>query len=228
MQFEETFRELFQNSAEITTLPAFIISMAMTTILGALLAQVYIRYGQSLSNRRSLARTFLMLAITTTLIITIVKSSLALSLGLVGALSIVRFRAAIKEPEELTYLFLAIGIGLGMGANQPLITTIAFIIIVSIIIVSRWAKPAPTQANMFVTVSSSGTNGISASQIMKMLSDAGAKSSLKRSDDNPGLFEASFLVDFQDIQSFEKFKSDVRALSPDIHLSCMDNQGLTE
>ena len=49
---------------------------------------------------------------TTMLIISIVKSSLALSLGLVGALSIIRFRAAIKEPEELAYLFLAIGISI--------------------------------------------------------------------------------------------------------------------
>jgi len=54
----------------------------------------------------------------------IVKSSLALSLGLVGALSIVRFRAAIKEPEELIYLFLIIAIGLGCGANQLIITSV--------------------------------------------------------------------------------------------------------
>ena len=46
------------------------------------------------------------------------KYSLALSLGLVGALSIVRFRAAIKEPEELVYLFLVIGLGLAFGSNQ--------------------------------------------------------------------------------------------------------------
>ena len=52
----------------------------------------------------------------------IVKSSLAFSLGLVGALSIVRFRAAIKEPEELVYLFLVIATGLGLGANQTKIT----------------------------------------------------------------------------------------------------------
>ena len=52
------------------------------------------------------------------IIITIVKSSLALSLGLVGALSIVRFRTAIKDPEELSFLFISIAIGLGMGANQ--------------------------------------------------------------------------------------------------------------
>ena len=227
MQIEETLRQLFLNPAEITTLPTFILSLAMSAILGALLAQVYIRYGQTLSNRRALARTFLMLAITTTMIITIVKSSLALSLGLVGALSIVRFRAAIKEPEELTYLFLAIGIGLGMGANQPLITTIAFIVVVSIIVVLGFPKSVPTQANMYVTVSSPEATKVNASQIMKMLTAVGAKSSLKRSDDSPGHFEASFLVDFQDITSFEKFKSDIRLLSPTAHVSCIDNQGIT-
>ena len=58
-----------------------------------------------------------LITMTTMLIISIVKSSLALSLGLVGALSVIRFRAAIKEPEELTYLFLTIAIGLGFGAK---------------------------------------------------------------------------------------------------------------
>ncbi len=63
-----------------------------------------------------------MLTVITLLVISIVKSSLALSLGLVGALSIVRFRTAIKDPEELIYLFFSIAIGLGMGqinAYQP-------------------------------------------------------------------------------------------------------------
>tara|TARA_B100000953_G_scaffold243772_1_gene205581 strand:- start:138 stop:665 length:528 start_codon:yes stop_codon:yes gene_type:complete len=63
------------------------------------------------------------------LVILVVKSSLALSLGLVGALSIVRFRTPIKEPEELVYLFLAIAIGLGYAAGQILITTILVLLI---------------------------------------------------------------------------------------------------
>ena len=66
--------------------------------------------------------------------ITVIKFSLALSLGLVGALSIVRFRAAIKEPEELIYLFLIIGIGLACGANQFLVAIFATILI-SIVLV---------------------------------------------------------------------------------------------
>ena len=66
-------------------------------------------------------------------IILIVKSSLALSLGLVGALSIVRFRTPIKEPEELVYLFFAIAIGIGFGAGQTLLTLIIFILIMATI-----------------------------------------------------------------------------------------------
>ena len=62
------------------------------------------------------------------------KSSLALSLGLVGALSIVRFRAAIKEPEELVFLFLIISVGLGCGAGQLSITIIGTIIAIIIIL----------------------------------------------------------------------------------------------
>ena len=69
---------------------------------------------------------FLLLIPSMILIISIIKSSIALSLGLVGALSIVRFRTPIKEPEELLYLFVAIAVGLGLGANQLLATLIGF------------------------------------------------------------------------------------------------------
>src|SRR5205823_4007071 len=95
----------------------FVINLILTALLAFILGQVYMKFGSALSNRDMFARNFVMLAMTTMLIISIVKSSLALSLGLVGALSIVRFRAAIKEPEELNYLFLAISIGLGFGAS---------------------------------------------------------------------------------------------------------------
>ena len=75
-------------------------------------------YSKSLSNKVVFSDIFILLSTVTCIVITIVKFSLALSLGLVGALSIVRFRAAIKEPEELVYLFLIIAIGLGAGAGQ--------------------------------------------------------------------------------------------------------------
>jgi hypothetical protein len=77
---------------------------------------------------------FLLLIPAMILIITIIKTSIALSLGLVGALSIVRFRTPIKEPEELLYIFVAIAVGLGLGANQVMVTIIGFTLIVAVLV----------------------------------------------------------------------------------------------
>ena len=85
---------------------SFIEALILSGFLSFLIQIVYLRFSTSLSNKFDFSKNFIILGLTTTLVITIVKSSLALSLGLVGALSIVRFRAAIKEPEELVYLFL--------------------------------------------------------------------------------------------------------------------------
>ena len=81
----------------------------------------------------SVARVFPLLTLVTIAVISVVKSSLSLSLGLVGALSIVRFRAAIKDPEELVYLFLCIGIGLALGAAQPWIA-VALVVTASVFV----------------------------------------------------------------------------------------------
>ena len=83
-----------------------------------LIKKSYIFYGKSMNNKEYFGNIFILLSVTTCSVIIIVKYSLALSLGLVGALSIVRFRAAIKEPEELVYLFLIIAFGIAFGASQ--------------------------------------------------------------------------------------------------------------
>ena len=114
-------------------LPDFILNLIVVGVLCYLIKIFYKKFSTTLSNREEFSKNFILLGIATCIVITIVKNSLALSLGLVGALSIVRFRAAIKEPEELVYLFLVIATGLGGGAGQIKITisgmTIGFIII---------------------------------------------------------------------------------------------------
>ena len=113
----------------------FILNLLISILCYYILEIVYTKFGRSLTNRKTFSYVFPILTTTTMIVISIVKSSLALSLGLVGALSIVRFRTPIKEPEELTYLFLAIALGLGFGANQSVITTIGFTVICSLIVI---------------------------------------------------------------------------------------------
>lgn len=93
----------------------------------------YIRYSVSLTGKHHVGVVIPVLASVVFLVIMVVKSSLALSLGLVGALSIVRFRTPIKEPEELVYLFLAISLGLGYAAGHTLLTTLIASAILAII-----------------------------------------------------------------------------------------------
>ncbi len=111
----------------------FFLAIIFSALLAFFIRFTYIKTSKSLNDKEHFSDIFIPLAIITTLVITIIKFSLALSLGLVGALSIVRFRAAIKEPEELVFLFFIIAIGLANGANQFLAALVTTIIIIFIL-----------------------------------------------------------------------------------------------
>ncbi|HRZ54260.1 MAG TPA: DUF4956 domain-containing protein [Candidatus Paceibacterota bacterium] len=226
MQIEQSIRDLFWNPEMVASLPKLVLSLAIAALLGVILGQVYIHFGQSLSNRRLFARNFLVLVVTTTLVISIVRSSLALSLGLVGALSIVRFRAAIKEPEELAFLFLAISIGLGLGAGQALVTVVALTIILGLIVIRGLSRQSPTQPNLYLTVTSPAAANLGAERILQVLTGIGATASLKRFDRTPESLETAFLVDFKQVAHLEQFTNQICELSPEVKVSCMDDRGL--
>lgn len=217
---------LFWNPTVGTSLNQLAIGLVLAAVLGLVLGQVYVRFGDALANRRLLARNFLLLAVTTTLIISIVKSSLALSLGLVGALSIVRFRAAIKEPEELAYLFLAISIGLGMGAGQFVITLGAFVIIVALIILRRFIRPGQDKSNLYLTVNMPAAQKLDLNQLLAGLSRSGATANLKRIDESADSLEAMFEVSFPSVAKLEEFRQWLRAQSSSAKVSFLESRGL--
>lgn len=111
--------------------------LSLSAVLALYVRFLYRKCNTTASDADSISRVFPLLALITTAVIAVVKSSLALSLGLVGALSIVRFRAAIKEPEELVYLFLCIAIGLALGAEQPLYA-IALVIVATFLVLGMF------------------------------------------------------------------------------------------
>ncbi|MCX8107849.1 MAG: DUF4956 domain-containing protein [Verrucomicrobiae bacterium] len=217
---------LFWNPTAGTSLLQLMVGLALAAVLAYILGLVYVKFGDAIGNRRLLARNFVLLAVTTTLIITVVKSSLALSLGLVGALSIVRFRAAIKEPEELAYLFLAISIGLGMGAGQFLVTLVAFIIIVMLIIVRRLLRQGHDQPSVYVTISMPTSQKLDLNQIVSGLSRAGATARLRRVDESTESMETMFEASFPNISKLEEFRQWLRSQSSSARLSVLESRGL--
>tara|TARA_B100000929_G_C15387831_1_gene380141 strand:- start:54 stop:734 length:681 start_codon:yes stop_codon:yes gene_type:complete len=111
---------------------SIMVDFILCVVMSFILRNFYVRRSFSLTGKMHIGSIIPILATVVFLVILVVKSSLALSLGLVGALSIVRFRTPIKEPEELVYLFLAIAIGLGYAAGQTLLTSVIFLSILII------------------------------------------------------------------------------------------------
>ncbi|MBF0447918.1 MAG: DUF4956 domain-containing protein [Magnetococcales bacterium] len=219
-----TFSQYLVNSSAEISLIQFVVNIAIVGILTLFLAKIYQHYGNALSNREAFARTFLPVAMTTMLIITIVKSSLALSLGLVGALSIVRFRTAIKEPEELSFMFLSIAIGLGLGADQGLVTIVAFLIIVGALILrSRWQGTVAQEAlNMQLLVASEGEKPLQVGMLSELLKNHCSALHLQRSDIDHNHSEHLFLAHFKNLEALEQAQNQIKALDPQVRISFLD------
>ena len=132
----------------------FSYSIILSFLLAYILSKFYIYFSKSLSNPYTLARILPLITIGTTLIISIIKSSLALSLGLVGALSIVRFRTPIKEPEELSFIFFSIGLGIACGANQYKAACLGLILImICLYLLNRFNRKITDQNSIRISIS---------------------------------------------------------------------------
>ena len=148
---DKSLENFFLNSNIEINFGNFFVAILLSLVLAYLVKLTYIKVGRALNDKNYFSDTFIPLAIITTLVITVIKFSLALSLGLVGALSIVRFRAAIKEPEELVYLFFIISIGLANGANQFLLSIISTVIILSFLLVRNFYSNKNNDKGNFIS-----------------------------------------------------------------------------
>ena len=101
-----------------TSLSQFIVGFTLTIILSLILRTIYIRFSSSVSNKLLIANIFPLFSVSIFLIVITIKSSIVLSLGLVGALSIIRFRTAIKEAEQIVYFLILTGISIAIAAGS--------------------------------------------------------------------------------------------------------------
>jgi len=222
----DVLTEAFTSQSSNVSVSAFVVNLLLSALLSFLLGRIYLRFGTALSNRSILADNFLLISVTVTLIITVVKSSLALSLGLVGALSIVRFRTAIKEPEELSYLFLAIAIGLGFGADQKAVTLIAFAIIIGLIWLKSISRRSVEHQNLYLEISSHNPQKAQLEDIVKVLKRHSTGVNLKRFDETEKMLEATFLLEFEDFSNLQASTHDLQRLGDNIRITFLDNKGI--
>ena len=220
------YLDFFLNEPIQINLITFIESLILAGVLSFIIQITYLKFSTSLSNKFDFSKNFIILGLTTTLVITIVKSSLALSLGLVGALSIVRFRAAIKEPEELVYLFICISIGLGLGAGQRLVTLVGFFAVVVILILGNMYGKKSKNQNLHLVLKSKGPSENELEKIVSVLRKYCTVADLKRFDEEKEVFETAFYIEIPDFTALNELKKDLKSIYSIDQISFFDSKGM--
>jgi uncharacterized membrane protein YhiD involved in acid resistance len=114
---KKSFWENFSLAASDLTLGRIIFTLIITLLIGLYIFYIYKKTFKGVMYNRSFNISLVIISLVSALIIMTISSDLALSLGMVGALSIVRFRTAIKNPMDIVYMFWSIAVGITAGAG---------------------------------------------------------------------------------------------------------------
>ena len=124
-----------------TDLPRLLGALAAALLMGCLIFAVYRQFYQGVVFSRGFALTLVGMTVLTCMVTRAISTNIVISLGMVGALSIVRFRTAIKDPMDLLYLFWAITTGITVGAGLYLLSLAAAGVMVLMLLAFRRAAP---------------------------------------------------------------------------------------
>lgn len=219
-----------QFATEALSTEQVLLGLLLALALSLVLRWHYLRFSSVFANRDHLANILPLVAATTLLVITVVKSSLALSLGLVGAMSIVRFRTPIKEPEELGYLFLAIGIGLGAGAGQLLITAVVTLAILAFMwTLKHYSSPREAEDyDLFVEIDGAIDNqhGVT-DRILKSIADQAASLNLAKLEQSESGLMIGATISLRNHADINDLISTIRSLSPTARCTFIDHKAVT-
>ena len=140
------FAEQFANLTPMK----MVIALLMGFVVGVIIAFVYRKCYRGVLYSPSFAMTLVMLTLITTPVVMCIKSDIALSMGMVGALSIVRFRTAVKDPMDTAYMFWALTMGILLGAELYVIALVAVLGISVVLFLMTFVKFTTTNAYLLV------------------------------------------------------------------------------
>ncbi len=202
-------------------------ALGVGIVLSLVLVWHHRRFASIVSSRAELRAAMPFVLLTTVLVISVVKSSLALSLGLVGALSIVRFRTPLKEPEELAYVFLALALGLGLGAGQILVTVVAAAVILTFIGLGKLRHDGPGGKQIYLSLDLGGAHpGSSLGRLHDVIGRHAKSCDLRRYDTRDQGLEATYALDLSSVGDVDKLADELRTAFPGIGITFLDQTRL--
>ncbi|MCR4651511.1 MAG: DUF4956 domain-containing protein [Lachnospiraceae bacterium] len=153
MSFNDVFKSSFLESVTEFSAVDTLIGLLFALVIGLFILMIYKKVFAGIMYSTGFGMSLVGLTLVTTLVIMAVTSNVVLSLGMVGALSIVRFRTAIKEPMEIVFLFWALAVGIVVGAGIIPLAVIGSIVIGLILVVFASRKYDKTPYILIVNCS---------------------------------------------------------------------------
>jgi len=194
VNFNDIFKSNFLDNIASVTLLDTVVALALAFGLGMFIFLVYKKTYTGVMYSSSFGVTLVALTMISTLVILAVTSNVVLSLGMVGALSIVRFRTAIKEPLDIAFLFWAIAVGIVLAAGMIPLAVIGSIIIGLVLLVMVNKK---SHANPYILVLQCD-GSLAERSAMAYLSDKLKRFTVKSKTARPGLVELNLEVRLKD------------------------------
>ncbi|MBQ1326905.1 MAG: DUF4956 domain-containing protein [Eubacterium sp.] len=183
MSIEDIIKDsdAFQQAITPGTALTIALDLLFALVMGILIYFVYKKYFSGVVYSRNYAITLIGMSVLTCMVTLAISTNIVISLGMVGALSIVRFRTAIKEPLDLMYLFWAITCGITAGASMYILAIAAFVIMFIVIVIFARRNATGNTYVMIVHYNGADTEGC----IVREISDLkyNIRSKVERSED---------------------------------------------
>ena len=218
-----TFKEVIDASmlnlssgSHLTVVDVFI-GLAATLICSAIIVWTYKKTYQGVLYQKSFGMTIVLAALVTTSVIMVISGNLVLSLGMVGALSIVRFRAAIKDPLDIVFMFWAISVGIANGVAYLKVSLTCTILLSLVMFIMKRSPVSTGQYLLILKHKIDDENTLN--NILKPLVK---KSKVKSNTLKAGNFEIVYEVTTEDQTALLKAFDGVDAVQ-DIALISYDN-----
>ena len=151
INFTDILKGNFLEEFSAISVSEMLIAIALSFVLSLFIVFIYRLTYTGVSFSRSFAGCLIMISMVTTVVILVITSNVVLSLGMVGALSIVRFRTAVKEPADTAFLFWAIATGIICGAGYETISILATLLL-GLLFVAVWALSKKHKSNSYMVV----------------------------------------------------------------------------
>ena len=195
--FQDIFKSSFLENLTSISMLDMAIALALAFLLGLFIFFIYKKSYTGIMYSRSFGVTLIALSLITTLLILTVVSNVVLSLGMVGALSIVRFRTAIKEPMDIAFLFWSIAVGIVLAAGLIPLAVFGSLFVGIVLVV--FARKKTVDAPYILVLHCE--NGQVEAQTRDFLQSQVARLNLKSKSMENGMVELNYEVRLKDDNS---------------------------